>query len=625
VTEEIHIVLAKDNPGDVGLTVEALRDAKVATAVDRLDTEVALRHGIEHGELVLHYQPIVELTSRRIVGTEALVRWRHPTRGLVPPDQFIPIAEETGLIVPLGAWVLRQASAQARDWQRRPGCESMTMAVNLSAVQLSSVDLAELVAEVLVESALTPQSLEFEITESILMDDAAAAAEILESLKALGVRLSIDDFGTGYSSLSYLRRLPVNTLKIDQSFVAELSDCPDDIAIVKAILSLATALKLTTVAEGVETADQADALIDLGCDLAQGYYFARPAAAAEIDALLKGQLTTGPKSDTRPPHLAANEGSRRRAASMPEPSVSMTSAPGPPLGDHFASDVLDALPDATAVLDKSGTIIAVNRAWRMFSVDNGGRPEATGVGVNYLDVCARAAADGCGDASEVLNGLQAVLAGHTVESDREYPCPSPTVGRWFTSRITPIGGPTGGAVASHVNISRRKMSELELVQQASHDSLTGLANRMLLTDRLTTALTDRGERSRDPDVGVLYIDLDEFKAINDTYGHDAGDEVLLTAAYRLSGQVRPQDTVARLGGDEFAVCAPRVTARDLESLASRIRVALDAPYQVHGQRVHARGSIGAHLAAPGDSVASSLQLADRSMYTAKRTRARSAT
>jgi diguanylate cyclase (GGDEF)-like protein len=283
---------------------------------------------------------------------------------------------------------------------------------------------------------------------------------------------------------------------------------------------------------------------------------------------------------------------------------------------------LDALPDATAVLDQSGTIIAVNRAWRMFSVDNGGRPEATGAGVSYLDVCVRAAASGCGDASEVVSGLKAVLAGSTVESDREYPCSSPTAGRWFTSRITPIGGPTGGAVASHINISRRKMFELELVQQSSHDPLTGLANRMLFTDHLATALSARPGRSPVPDVGVLYIDLDDFKAINDTYGHDAGDEVLLTAAYRLRGQVRPQDTVARLGGDEFVVCAPRVTAQDLENLASRLGVALDAPHQVHGERVHAGGSVGAHLAAPGETVASSLQLADRAMYEAKRTRSR---
>ena len=282
----------------------------------------------------------------------------------------------------------------------------------------------------------------------------------------------------------------------------------------------------------------------------------------------------------------------------------------------FAFEVLDALPDATAVLDKAGTIVAVNRAWRMF-IDNGGRPEATGVGVNYLEVCARAAATGCTDASEVVLGLQAVLAGETVESDREYPCPSPTVGRWFNSRITPIGGSTGGAVASHVNISRRITSEHLLAHQASHDPLTGLGNRLLFNEKVTEALRLRPGRKPIADVGVLYIDLDKFKSINDTYGHDAGDEVLLTAAHRLRSTVRPEDTVARLGGDEFAVCSPRITREGLKILAKRIDVALAEPQSMHGHSLPIRGSIGSYLATPGESVTEALRRADKDMYFVK--------
>jgi diguanylate cyclase (GGDEF)-like protein len=266
---------------------QAMRD----TAVGRLDTEVALRHGIAHGELELHYQPIVELPGGRIVGTEALVRWRHPTRGLVPPDQFIPIAEETGLIVPLGAWVLREAAGQAQEWQRRAGCSALTMAVNLSALQLARHDLVDLIVDVLAESGLPAQCLELEITESVLMKDAAAATTMLETLKNLGVRLSVDDFGTGYSSLSYLKRFPVDTLKIDRSFTAGLGTDPHDTAIVTAIISLAEALNLTTIAEGVETALQAQGLVELGCGTAQGYHFGRPAAATAIDTLLDEQST----------------------------------------------------------------------------------------------------------------------------------------------------------------------------------------------------------------------------------------------------------------------------------------------------------------------------------------------
>jgi diguanylate cyclase (GGDEF)-like protein len=290
--------------------------------------------------------------------------------------------------------------------------------------------------------------------------------------------------------------------------------------------------------------------------------------------------------------------------------------------ERFAAAVLDALPDATAVLDRTGTIVAVNRAWRLFALDNGGRPDSTGVGVNYLDVCDRAAAGGCADAAEVLNGLQAVLAGETVERDRDYPCPSSTSDRWFTLRMTPILGPTGGAVASHVNISRRKRSEEILAHQASHDPLTGLANRVLLVERLTAALLDRPGRHPVADVGLLYVDLDDFKPVNDTYGHDAGDEVLLTTAQTLTRLVRPQDTVARLGGDEFAVCAPRIGVDDLAGLERRISTALCEPQHIHGQLVSVHASIGVHLAGGNDTAVEALHAADRAMYAVKGSRHR---
>ncbi|MEO7836695.1 MAG: EAL domain-containing protein [Acidimicrobiales bacterium] len=256
------------------------------TAIGRLNTEVSLRQAIVEGELEMHYQPIVELPSRRIAGMEALVRWRHPVRGLIPPDQFIPIAEETGLIVPLGAWVLRTAVEQASAWRRLPGHPTLQMAVNLSGCQIEHPDIVELVSSALGESGLAPHCLELEITESVLMKDAAAAVKILEALKALGVRLSVDDFGTGFSSLSYLKRFPVDVLKIDKSFVDGLGEDSEDTAIVTAITSLAAALHLTTVAEGVEAPLQMEKLIGLGCQRAQGFYFARPAVAAEIDVML---------------------------------------------------------------------------------------------------------------------------------------------------------------------------------------------------------------------------------------------------------------------------------------------------------------------------------------------------
>ena len=217
------------------------------------------------------------------------------------------------------------------------------------------------------------------------------------------------------------------------------------------------------------------------------------------------------------------------------------------MSDGLARAVLDALPDATAVVDPDGTIVAVNRAWLMFAMDNGGQPETTGVGVNYFDLCARSAAAGCPDAERAADGLRAVLGGYTVHSEVEYPCPSPAVNRWFLLRITPLEGDVTGAVMSHVNITRRKMAEQTLAHEAAHDPLTGLANRGLFADRLTAALTGRRSQVTGTQVGLMFLDADGFKQINDTYGHEAGDEALLTIGHRLRSHVRPQDTVGPAG------------------------------------------------------------------------------
>jgi diguanylate cyclase (GGDEF)-like protein len=260
-------------------------------AVGRLDTEIELRQSIADGDLVVYYQPIVTLADAQVVGHEALVRWAHPTRGLVFPDEFIQIAEETGLIVPLGAWVLREACRQAKRFQAlAPSCSRLTMSVNLSGAQLAQIDLTTLVASALADAALRPEHLQLEMTESVLMSDAAATITVLTTLRSLGVRLSIDDFGTGYSSLAYLRRFPVDVIKIDRSFVNGLGKDLEDSAVVAAVISLADTLGLTTVAEGVETALQRDCLLSLGCVRAQGYLFARPVDAPEAEVALRSAI-----------------------------------------------------------------------------------------------------------------------------------------------------------------------------------------------------------------------------------------------------------------------------------------------------------------------------------------------
>jgi EAL domain-containing protein (putative c-di-GMP-specific phosphodiesterase class I) len=268
------------------------RSAVFATAmrdnvIGRLDTETSLRHSIVNGDLRVHYQPVVSLTDGQVLGHEALVRWDHPTRGLLGPDEFIAIAEETGLIIPLGAWVLREACRQAKRFQDRdPKWPRLNMSVNLSGAQLGQPDLLDLIRSALRDADLDAEDLQLEMTESVLMDDAAATVGVLQSLKDLGVRLSIDDFGTGYSSLAYLRRFPVDVLKIDRTFVAGLGKDLEDSAIVAAVVNLADTLGFTTVAEGVETELQRSCLVGLGCTRAQGYLFAQPSAAPEAEALL---------------------------------------------------------------------------------------------------------------------------------------------------------------------------------------------------------------------------------------------------------------------------------------------------------------------------------------------------
>ncbi|MHB1292355.1 MAG: putative bifunctional diguanylate cyclase/phosphodiesterase [Sulfuricella sp.] len=263
-----------------------------ASAMQRLTLENALRRALEREEFLLYYQPQVDLASGRIIGMESLLRWQHPERGLVAPGEFIPLLEETGLIVPVGEWVLHTACRQGCAWQQL-GFPPMRIAVNLSALQFRQPDLVGMVARILAETGLDPgsQELEFELTESLLMKNVEETSATLHRLHEMGVKLSIDDFGTGYSSLSYLKRFPLNSLKIDQSFVRDLSSNPDDAAIVSAIIALGHGLKLSVIAEGVETAGQLAYLREMKCDEMQGFLFSRPVPASEITQLLhEGKL-----------------------------------------------------------------------------------------------------------------------------------------------------------------------------------------------------------------------------------------------------------------------------------------------------------------------------------------------
>jgi EAL domain-containing protein (putative c-di-GMP-specific phosphodiesterase class I) len=258
---------------------------------ERIDFEAMLRHAVAHGQLALQFQPRVSLHSGDLVGVEALVRWRHPVLGTVPPGRFIPLAEETGLIEDIDMWVLRDACARAAAWLA-DGLPLGRVSVNLSARQFQRVGLAQRVSATLADTGLPAAHLELEITEGTVMRDTEDSAAILRSLRDLGVALSIDDFGTGYSSLSYLKRFPIDVLKVDRSFVRDVETDAGDAAITRAIIALGHSLNLDVVAEGVETAGQLDFLRQVGCDEIQGYYFSPPVWPDDLRRLLgSGSLT----------------------------------------------------------------------------------------------------------------------------------------------------------------------------------------------------------------------------------------------------------------------------------------------------------------------------------------------
>ena len=255
-------------------------------AVERQSIEESLRRALERHEFALHYQPKINLKTGEITGAEALIRWTHPIRGPVPPGQFIPVAEDCGLILPIGNWVLREACKQARAWLDA-GLSLGTMAVNISAMEFRDDNFLEGVFTILKDTGLDPRSLELELTESVLMKRAESTQSILKTLRARGVQLAVDDFGTGYSSLSYLRKFPIDALKIDQSFVRQITSAPDETTIVTAVISMGRSLKLRVVAEGVETQEELVFLQAHQCDEAQGYYFSRPVLPEQFASLLR--------------------------------------------------------------------------------------------------------------------------------------------------------------------------------------------------------------------------------------------------------------------------------------------------------------------------------------------------
>lgn len=266
---------------------EIFATGMLTASLEQFNLEQAMRQAIAAAEFVLYYQPIIHLQTGEIIGFEALIRWQHPQQGFISPGMFIPLAEETGLIIPLGDWICREAIAQVCQWQQQFPHRSLTVSINLSGRQFEQTDFGEKLTQFITSSGVDPQGIKFEITESIVMGNVEAAIDLMLRIKSLGCKISLDDFGTGYSSLSQLRRLPLDTLKVDQSFVRAMGDSREDLAIVEMVINLSHILAIEVIAEGVETEPDAALLRSLHCDFGQGYLWDKPLPVTEATARLK--------------------------------------------------------------------------------------------------------------------------------------------------------------------------------------------------------------------------------------------------------------------------------------------------------------------------------------------------
>ncbi len=552
--------------------------------------ELDLRSAVAAGALDLVYQPQINLRTARVTWFEALLRWRHPVRGMVPPDDFIPLAEDLGLIGTICRQVLDRACRQAVTWP-----EDIGVAVNVSATQFVGGELPAVVASALRVSGLRPSRLELEITETVLMASDAVALQAIQALRDIGVRLALDDFGVGYSSLAYLVKLPVGKVKIDRSFISGIGRVQSQDAVVRAVIGLCASLGITCAAEGVETHEQLALLARENCTEVQGHLFGEPVPADQIPALLKRLR----------PRLAAVSAPRRQ---VPTAGISFF---------QIAETANDIIIVTTPNLDPPGpTIIYVNPAFMRLTGYTAA--EAIGMSPRILQ--------GPGTSRQALDAIRAALGeGRPVREKvlNFAKCGAPY---WLDLRIVPLRDSHGtithfAAIERDVTMDKRRLDELEFV--VDRDTLTGIPNRRALLRAIEDeikALNARG-RAGAPAIGpcLAFIDVDHFKQVNDERGHAVGDAVLFGVAERLAENVRRADILGRIGGEEFAVYMPSVTLRDAEALAERLRRAVTAaPFMTPVGPVPVTVSIGVAAYKTSDTVARLMKRADTAMYAAKR-------
>ncbi|MDP9045979.1 MAG: EAL domain-containing protein [Pseudomonadota bacterium] len=561
-------------------------------AHERARLESELRVAIHDGQLFVVYQPITHLRNAGVAGVEALVRWQHPLRGLVSPLEFIGVAEETGLIAPLGAYVLNAACKQLATWQHQLGERAPhILSVNLSRAQLSEPTIVEEVRHALQASGVAPEHLQLEITESLAAENPQIQSR-LHQLKALGVTLALDDFGTGYSSLSSLHLWPVDVIKIDRSFVSQVASSTHHRVLVEATVLVARSLGMSTVAEGVETAEQADALQELQCDKGQGYYYAKPLNAEAATCWLTERARPA-GLPTRTPAASRAETTERLMQQLERSTI------------------------ALGLFDPDERLVYANRSFR--DIHWRGR-DGTPTWEEIMRT-AHARKEGVLIDTQDIERWVGDVRRHYRQHPRRVFESDLTDGRWM--RVTEETAPDGWQLCVSSEVTSLKVSETELrsardmaLLAATTDPLTRLPNRRHVFACLDALMVEAFELRLPLTVAV--IDLDMFKQINDAHGHGTGDSVLVAFAQRLGSGLRPRDVLGRIGGEEFLLLLMNTARSGAERVLGEARTALQAgALDPRIPTLKVNFSAGITVARPGDSGDDLWQRADRGLYAAK--------
>lgn len=599
VTSELllqHAHIAMNQARQNGVAFQYYSEELNRKAVERLSIESGLLHAMDEGEFFLCYQPKMDINGADIVGMEALVRWQRPGHGVIPPDRFIPVAEENGLIVRLGTYVLREACRQNKAWQDA-GLPKLMVAVNLSARQLRDNAIVAIVVEILAETGLDPHYLELELTESALMGDSSDTVCKLLRLKEMGISISVDDFGTGYSSLSYLKHLPIDTLKVDRSFVRDIVNDPDDAAIVDAIVAMALSLKLNVIAEGVETREQLDFLRQRNCQQVQGYYFAKPLDNQQFEAFIQQSKSLGDMSVSTPDvspcmtgaaTLPVGESSlQHEADSNPLPAVTTAEYIGdiaiPVLPAHPGDNLAAVLKRFQSeppllvlpVVDDGHAVGIINRSTFL---------EEHIIGMNGFAFHINHAKKMRDLMAPVTLSLETAVtvrdAAQAIQSQE------------LDVRVDNICVTRNGIYHGVVDVNRfiSAITDINLLLAKGANPLTGLPGNESIQREINKRLTTRAG------FDIAYIDIDNFKPYNDYYGFQRGDVVIKTIGEIITAVIRGAGTefscfCGHIGGDDFIIITG---AHHSEYISSQVIQGLEEHLRLfHGEKDFSAGHYSA--------------------------------